>query len=854
MAKNINPQMVGSLSNGVSQQSPAMRLTDQVEASLNARATIISGIGPRTGTQHLKTHGLGISSEGDYDQSLPIHFDRGPDGSFGVIVTASEVRVWNLDNGQECSVAYPSGRSWLSANPASKLRYCAAGDYLFMTNRSKTVAMTSAETAADVNEAFVYCRASNYEDITSITLTSGGTTLFWKAKAPKTTGGNGPLASLNVAYALQYILQFNGVPPGGNIDSNDTTTWSMQSNPGSTATSNGYVVSRRGSILRITRGDNAPFSLFVSDQDNAKKVYSIQKSCPKFGDLPAVFWPGAVIKVSSDSESNSLDYWVRYSETDASGNATTGYWAEVPAPGTPTTLDSSTMPWALKATGGSTFSFGPVNWNIREIGSEETIPAPSFVGQSIQDMFFVNGRLGFTVFDGCVTSRSADQPFNFWRESSLQILDTDPIDIISGGSESISFHSCTSAGDTPILFSGRSQYGLTVPTGEALSPRVAELTPISSYQAPSSCPPMEYGEVAYFASPGDSFVSIYMLDIVPDRQKIAARATNVSEHVPAYIKAPLTQIVGCPSENMIFVLGGALRREVFVYEFLDTGDKGRVQSAWSTWTFAATDSILGLFVRDRKLVCIIRRGTEISIETMDIGSDKLVGPLADLIIMDRQVRQDAVTITYDALDGGCYITMPYAVPADISSYFLVEVVPNSAGGLQPTGSYPFLRTSDTTIKVVRDVRSSSFIIGRAPRVYIEPSEQVARDQKGNPTFADASVAGVGPILSQTSGVTMRIGSKRRREYAKLMTIGDALRQDPVDHIDMFTPPANFGPGTGEYVYILRSEAEEKVPKRFYKAAGNANDVLVAFENNGPLSFRIAGIVYLLAIKGTYTGQ
>lgn len=853
---NIQPQLVPSLSNGVSQQSPAMRLRDQVEAAYNVRSTVITGAGPRTGTTHRALFDLAGGTAEGYDKALPFNFDRGPDGFYGALIVDGNIRVFNLNTQLECSVTFPAGKAWLSGiDPVGDIRTVAAGDVVFIVNRMIQVAMKPYVTAAQANEAFIYCRSSNYEDVTTITLNdNAGTVLTWKVKAPGTAGGGGPLSSSNVAEALRYVLLTNGPPPYNVVDSaSSSAVWTVIAAPGVTATGGGYTVVRRGALLRITRTSDARnFTLNCFDQDNAKKIYQIQRTIPKFTDLPSVFWPDSIIKVSANSETNSLEYWVIYKEVDADGKPVTGYWKECPAPGTKTKLDPATMPYTLRATGANSFEFGPATWDDRPIGSDDTIPPPSFVGQAIQDLFFIGGRLGTVVFDGMVTTRSGDQPFNFWRETSTQLLDTDPIDVLVGDAESVSFHSVSLVGNEPVAFSATRQGVLMVPQGEALSPRVADIKLVSSYQSPRACPPLSFGSAAYFVTPGDDFVGVSMFEL-QDTDPPQGTSKDVSEHVPAYIKAPIRQMVGCASEKMILAVGGELRRELFIYEFLDTEDKGRVQSSWTTWTFAADDRICGMYVQEKKVHFLIRRDTELSLETMDIASDKLVGPKADLIIMDRKLDQTGVTITYDTLDKGCYLTLPYSIPEGDNSFFLVSTKTNKAGGLEPVDVHLLRRVDRNTVKIMLDVRGMTFLVGRAPRVYLEPSEQVARNQAGDPIFADASMVSVGPILGQSSGLLLRTGLKSRRKYAKMLTVGDALRREEADHIDMFTP-THYGPGSGEFVYILRSEAEEKIPKRFFKAAGNLNDVLVAFENNGPLSFKVAGIVYRINIKGSYSGQ
>lgn len=866
MAAQIIPVVIGSMANGVSQQSPAMRLRDQVQEALNCRSTIVTGVGPRTGTEHRALFDLGVKRQGgaatpdDYANPLHITFDRGPDGVYAVLVTSTNLRVFNVESGVECTVTHdwlwPAFNNGSATNPHEDIRYVAAGDYLFLADRRNeqrlrpTASYPDETTAAEVNEGFVFCRASNYEEVTRIDITYGAHTYTWRVKAPSTAAGNGPLASANVALALHTILTTNTAPAAGAISSN-SGTWSILQTPGSTAPALGFTVELRGAVVRITRPSGQLFTLNAQDQDNAKKIYHIQRSIPKFTDLPSVFWPEAIIKVSADAENAAPAYWVKYREVDENGRAVTGYWVECPAPGTMINIDKFRMPWALRATGGDTFEFGPIDWNKREVGSDDTMPPPSFIGQRIMDMFFVGGRLGIVTFDGVVTSRSNDQPFNFWRESSTQLLDTDPIDIISGGAESLSFHSCAVVGNEPVLFSAKSQYVLTAPSGEALSPVVADLKPTSSYQTPNSAPPIPLEASCYYVGPGSKYVSIHQFQLQPNEER-TGYAKNIADHVPAYIRAPVKQLFTCQSENLLFVLAGGGRQEIYVYQYLDTEDKGRVQSAWTLWTFDAEASICGITVRGRLMDFLIRRGSQLYLETMDVGSDRLVGPSTDLIIMDRKLLPPQVSLTYDTLDFGTYVTVPYPLPADVGSYYCVVTEDNASGTPEPVATYNVRRVSDYIMKVPEDLRTVEFQIGRAPRVYVEPSEQVARNRQGEATFADASVVSVGPVLGQTAGLVMRVGLKSRRRYAKLHTVGQSTMLSPNAHVPMFDPPHVYGPGTGEYIYILRSEAEDAIPKRFFKAAGNVKDVLVAFENSGPLSFRIAGLVYRLAVKSSFT--
>lgn len=860
--KSIIPQIIPSLANGISQQSPAMRLRDQIEDSLNTRSTVITGTGSRTGTIFKNVFGLGTNTTTDFLNGYPFLFDRGPDGVYGGIVVNGKIRIWNLSTFQECTVSYPSGSSYIGVSrPSDYIRGVQAGDYFFFTNRSKTTAMTSAQTTAQVKEAHIVCRAANYGDVVIIKLKKGsGAISTWKMKAPPTAAGNGPLNSSTVAYAISTMLSTNAAPAGASVDSDTTATWTLVAAPATNALDQGFTITKDGPVLTIAASDGSEVTVTVDDQDNSKKIYAINKSVQAFTDLPAVFRPRARIKVSASAANNTLEYWVQYFETDDNGKPSTGYWKEVPAPSTKYALNNTTLPHALVATGTDTFEFKAMTWDERKIGSDTTTPPPSFIGQKIQDVCFVSGRLGLVMFDGICMSRSSDQPFNFWRQSSTQLLDTDPIDVLTGGAESVSFHSVSVVGNEPVLWSASRQYILTSPTGEALSPRTADLKPISSYQSPSMCPPLPFGDVAYFPTPGTNFVGMSMFSITPDSVRLG-KSQSITDHVPAYIRNTPKQIVGSTSENMVVVCAGPQIRDLYVYEFMDTEDKGRVQSAWSRWYFTSDTRICAMWMVKSQLILLTMRGSELNIETMDIGSDKIVGPNTDRVCLDRRVgrygegaggRAEGCMLIVDTDRGYSDIAPLYALPSSMSGWYVVITEPDENGAQIPIKTITDLTVVSGAVRVNELLHDKNFYLGRAPRVYIEPTEPIVRDNNGNVIFNAATLVSVGPVLAQTSGVTMRIGSKLRRKYAKLLDETDTVERDSsdMDPMDVSLP---FVTGGGEFKYTLTSENFETTPKRFYKAAGDTSDFLLAFESIGPLVFHIVGLVYNVNVKGYHSG-
>ncbi len=843
---------VSSVSNGVSQQAPTLRLPNQVQEALNIRSTVLGGVGPRNGSVHRGRYAL---NDTDITNAMRYQFDRGEDGKYTGIATKQGLRIFNTETYEEATVSYPNGKAFFDTivNPKADLSFVSAGNYMFLANARTTVALNaSVVTAPELNEAFIFAKASSYDQRVSVYLTNNVTNVVstWVLDAPKTAGAIAvALNNTYVAAAIQYTMVNNATQPFAQQGvSAANQSWVMISGTG-TAAAAGYTVTVLKNIVRVTRTDGADFSLRVDDASGiGNNVAAIQKVVKGVSDLPALFYPSAIVRIAGAANDTTLDYWVQYLERTEDGKSASGYWKEVPAPNTMTTLDPNTMPWGLTLTSRNVFVFDKITWDTRICGSEKTLPPPSFIGSSIRGLCFTRARLGLVMPDGIVTSRSDDNPFSFWRQSSTQQLDTDPIDLINGTEDVVDIHSVCLVGQDPVMFSSKRQLALLAPQGNSLSPNSAELMAVSAFQTPGgSATPIAYGTSAFFASPGSSFTGIEQYGLNTDSNRPTGDSNPVTDHVPAYIPAKVWQFSECSSENLLFVVAGDTRNQIFTYQFLDTSDQGRVQSAWSKWFFDAGCSILSLAIFNKMATMLIARSDALYLEQMDLASDRLVGANAEDTVLDRQ---SVPTIIYDATDGWTFIQCGWPITKANSDGWYV-VTKNADGTLLDVHDCAY--RNDTYMKVNLDLRGKTFVFGRAPRCYLELSEPVARPPgSDNAIYNDVTLKKIGPVFGQSSGCVMRIGYKSRRSYAKLLQVGQSLRWDGVEENEMINPRP-LTPASGEYIYIFQSQQEDSAPRRFVTASGRSNDILIAFENNGPRSFKVVGAVYILSVTPRHTG-
>ena len=138
----------------------------------------------------------------------------------------------------------------------------------------------------------------------------------------------------------------------------------------------------------------------------------MKKRVQKFSDLPLHGPSGVVIEVAGTDTTSFDNYWVKF---EASGGGNVGVWKECVAPGTRLGINAATMPHILVRENG-TFTFKPATWEDRKCGDLASVPDPSFVGQTIEDVFFHKNRLGFLTQENICMSASG-QFYNFYRSS-----------------------------------------------------------------------------------------------------------------------------------------------------------------------------------------------------------------------------------------------------------------------------------------------------------------------------------------------------------------------------------------------------------------------------------------------------
>ena len=139
------PQISSAIPNlvqGVSQQSPSLRLSSQAELQENAFSSLVEGLHKRPPLEYVATMKNTVTS------GQAVHLiNRDVNERYFVFIDASNnIAVYDLA-GNAKTVTYPNGTSYLNTTtPATSFKFVTVADYTFILNTDVTTAMASQTT------------------------------------------------------------------------------------------------------------------------------------------------------------------------------------------------------------------------------------------------------------------------------------------------------------------------------------------------------------------------------------------------------------------------------------------------------------------------------------------------------------------------------------------------------------------------------------------------------------------------------------------------------------------------------------------------------------------------------------
>ena len=700
---------IPTLLRGISQSSDALKQADHADIQDNADSNPVLGLTKRSGSQFLAS--ISNSTLGNvHIQTI----NRDASEQYVAVFSNGNVKVYELD-GTEKTVNKPDGTTYLNtSNPRSVMKTVTIADFTFVVNTSITTAMDTAvsNSASNITQAIIFINQATSKTTYSVTV--DGVTVT------DDTTGNDPLSTDTVASDLASGL-----------------------NAGLT----GFTIARNGPVIHVKKNDGSNFSIDGNDSQGNTKMTIIKDSVQQFTDLPNVSPNGYVVEIIGDEGTDFDNYYVKFT-TNNGGAFEEGQWSETVEAGIPFKFNYDTMPHVLIRQADGNFRFARVDgdtytisgtdftlpkWGERIVGDLESAPDPSFIGNKINNVFFFRNRLGFLAADNVILS-TVSEFFNFFPETVISVLDTEPIDVAASHTKVAILKHAVTMGEKLILFSEQTQFVLSS-SADNLTPSTANVLVQTEFESNAAAQPVGSGSSIYFLTKKGSFAGIREY-IIASNEKIQD-AANTTIHVPRLIPSGIFKMAVSNNQDILVLLGTENPNKLYVNRWLYGEGFTKALNAWFTYTINSNRSILNIDFIGTDLIMVIEEANKVTLEKIPFETN-FREPNAEFEYhLDHKVTEatSGVSVAYNSATGISTFTVPYRLRANmniVGRYLAsneTSTFVDAQGNTKTLVSGQALTTtnavdgSTSTITATGDFRNSKFIIGEPFEMHYRFSQQ-----------------------------------------------------------------------------------------------------------------------------------
>ena len=737
---------------------------------LNTNESVVA---QSTITDALETEGLVFVSQGDYSKSYTITLTANTADTGGV--TTPAVLTVNM----------------VDYNYYSHTYYIASGNSTHITKRYRvsSVTVNTAGAGYGIGTATIQLQSTHgvyshatlqatmYNDgIASVSVVHGGdyagqggiVTTLGSGGSTRTTNPNAPTVSASVTTGsgtsvTSFVTASTGNSQTGTNANTDLIAEDLKSRINNNNAINPYfTASRSGSVIKIvSHASVVSMAITTTDSLADSGLQAVHKEVDSISSLPFKCFNNFRVKIRGDAELSADDYYVKF-ET-ANGQAFgEGSWVETVGFGISKGVDPTSMPLVLVNDAVDSFTLQNISLSERIAGDDITNPLPSFVANTISNIFFFKNRLGFLSGENVILSESGlgavnasgNLEYNFGRTTVTTLLDSDPIDISVASTRVTNLKSAKGFQENLILFSENGQFVLK--GGDVLTPKTVSITPITNFNFEDQVDPLPLGSYIYFPFTRGAFSGLreFTVNSTTDTYD----SIEVTEHVPAYIPKNIIDMAGTTSEDMIVLLSGDEYTDgtnaqncLYVYNYFWNNSQ-KVLSAWSK--FKVTGEVRGIEFIDSTLYAVIVNNGETNLVEMPLESG-LTDAAGYVTHLDMRV---ASTVT----NGSSTITLPYT-PADNS----VEVYTTDGLKLNCTNVGASVTLSQAVIA------DTPVFVGIPYTMKYTFSEQLFKAKAGNGTSpsnaANLMVRNGSLYYDNTSYFKVKVTPKERDTYENVFT-------------------------------------------------------------------------------------
>ena len=703
---------IPTLLRGISQSADATKQPDHADIQDNANSNPVQGLTKRSGTQFLANVSSGTLGN-VHIQTI----NRDTAERYIAVFSNGNVKVYELD-GTELTVNKPDGTTYLNtSNPRDQIKTVTIADFTFVVNTSVTAAMDTTLSAGNITQAIVFI--NQVSDKTTYTLTVDGTT------ATKDTSSDSTLSTTTVATALRNGL--SGL--------------------------SGFTLAQNGAVLHIKKNDGSNFSIDATDTQGNTHTTVVKDSVQRFTDLPRVSPNGYVVEVKGDESTNFDNYYVKF-VTNNGGALEEGQWEETVEAGITFKFNYGTMPHVLIRQADGNFRFARVDgdtytisgtdftlpkWGERTVGDLESAPNPSFIDSKNNNVFFFRNRLGFLADDNVILSRVSEF-FNFFPETVLTVVDSDPIDVAASHTKVAILKNAVTMGEQLILFSDQTQF-VMASSSDTFTPKTANVIVATEFESSDLAAPVGSGSSIYYLTDKGDFAGVR--EYITQENITLKDAANITIHVPRLIPKNIFKFAVSTNEDVLLLLGSDNPNKLYVNRWLE-GERGKILNSWSTYTFNENRTIRNIDFIGNELFLVIEEANGTTLEKLPFAADFVETNATFEFHLDHKVTEatTGVSVAYNSGTDVTTFTVPYRLRKKmtvVGRYLAsneTSTFVDTQGNTKTLKAGQVLQTanatdgSTSTITISGDYRNSKFIIGEPYEMHYRFSKQRLTEQAG----------------------------------------------------------------------------------------------------------------------------
>lgn len=641
-------QKVPNFLGGVSTQPDEIKRPGQVREIINGFADPTVGLLKRQGTRYVAelkdTGGSYISPSNSVTDGKWFSIFRDQNEKYIGVIQNGQIRIWDAITGAAKTVNYASGAaSYLDST--GDYEVLSIYDQTFITNKSKVVAKLPDPTGVNTRRnATIILRSVEYSAKYKVTIDSNTYVLNTK-NADDNLGPTDPpkeiLSAEQILDDLKAGIEAFGI--------------------------SGLTVTKFDNSLEIVKASGAAFEISVKGGRSGDAIEAYRYVVKNGGGsgvstlarLPEKSVDGRIVKIANFGGGED-DFYVRYIAED-------GVWEETISPFVSTGLDASTMPHVLVRESNGTFTFRQVDYEPRLVGDDTTNDHPSFVGRTIDALFFHANRFCVLSGESVVMSQSGDF-FNFYAASALTQIASDPIDINVSSIVPTRLHSVVPVTQGLVLFSDNQQFMLSA-VDDIFSPSTVSVNTISNYENAADVTPVDMGVTVGFISKTDSFSRVFEMQTRGSKENpsVAEVSNVVSEWIPSTIDEMVAS-----AQNSLLVLSSKSSDTVYTLRYY-TENQERQLEAWMKWKMLG--DVVHIDIYQDVVYVVTKQANGYWFQTIDLVTSPSNPQIttSDGLAVDPRIDMwsNPASITYNSVTDTSRVNLKYRGQSSLNGVVLV---------------------------------------------------------------------------------------------------------------------------------------------------------------------------------------